>query len=152
MKAPNGRLSGDSSAQAHRHMGVFGRMLPPNLFCALPNFVVLRKICFKRMIKTKIFPPKMYFVHQTLKRGFGRSSAKMVSAIRIFCFKGHSAWRCRITSKTFFYKSPLEGPGKHFRGSRVGLLRHCKETPQIKSSNKEAPPKDKLLVSARASI
>jgi len=29
----------------------------PNIFCVSPNFVVLRKICFKHMIKTKIFPP-----------------------------------------------------------------------------------------------
>jgi len=54
MKDPNGRLSGDGSAQARSHGGIRGE-LPPNLFCVAPNFVVLRKICFKHMIKTKIF-------------------------------------------------------------------------------------------------
>jgi len=29
----------------------------PQIFCDLPNFDVLRKICSKHMIKTKIFPP-----------------------------------------------------------------------------------------------
>ena len=38
--------------------GIRGQ-LPPNLFCAAQNFVVLRKICFKHMIK--IFPSRMYF-------------------------------------------------------------------------------------------
>jgi len=34
MKAPNGRLSGDGSAQARRHMGVFGGSYPQILFVA----------------------------------------------------------------------------------------------------------------------
>jgi len=46
MKVPNGRLSGDGSAQARRH----GGQLPLNC-------VVLRKICLKHMIKAKIFLP-----------------------------------------------------------------------------------------------
>jgi len=29
----------------------------PKSFCATPNFVVIRKIYFKHMMKTKIFPP-----------------------------------------------------------------------------------------------
>jgi len=33
----------------------------PNLFSVPPNFVVLRKICFKHMIKIKIFAPKNSF-------------------------------------------------------------------------------------------
>ena len=33
----------------------------------------------------------MYFDPQTLKPGYGSASAKIVSAIRIFCFKGNSA-------------------------------------------------------------
>jgi len=56
----------------------------PNLFFALPNFVVLRKICFKHMIKSKIFRLKMYFAPQTLKPGYGPGYAEIVSAIRIF--------------------------------------------------------------------
>jgi len=39
---------------------------------------------------------------QTLKPGYGPDSAKIVAAIRIFCFEGHLASRCSITSKTFF--------------------------------------------------
>jgi len=44
----------------------------------------------------------MYLAPHTLKPGYGPGSAKIVSANRIFCFEGHLAWRCRITSKTFF--------------------------------------------------
>ena len=33
MKVPNGRLSGNGAAQAHRHGGIRGK-LSPNLFCA----------------------------------------------------------------------------------------------------------------------
>jgi len=44
----------------------------------------------------------MYFAPQTLKPGYVPGSAKIVSALRIFYFEGHSAWRCRTTSKTFF--------------------------------------------------
>jgi len=40
------------------------------------------------MIKTKIVPPKNVFCPPTLKPGYGPSSAKIVSAIRIFCFEG----------------------------------------------------------------
>jgi len=40
---------------------------------------------------------------QILKPGCGPGSAKIVSAIRIFCFEGHSVSRCSITSKTFSY-------------------------------------------------
>jgi len=46
----------------------------------------------------------------------------ILSAIRIFCFEGHSALRCSITSKTSFYKSPLGVPGKHLGGAELG---HC---------------------------
>ena len=80
----------------------YSREVTPNLFCVLPNFIVLPKNCFKHMIKTKIFPHKMYFLPQTLKRGYGPSSAKIVSAIRIFCFEDHSASKCSRTSKIVF--------------------------------------------------
>jgi len=36
----------------------------------------------------------MYFASQTLEPGYGPGSAKIVSAIRIFCFEGHSVRRC----------------------------------------------------------
>ena len=68
-------------------VGIRGQ-LPPNIFCAPTNFVVLRKICFKQMIKPKIFPPpKSIFCPQTLKPGYVPDSAKIMSAIRIFCLK-----------------------------------------------------------------
>jgi len=37
----------------------------------------------------------MYFAPQTLKTGYGPGSARIVSAIRIFCVEGHSAIRCK---------------------------------------------------------
>jgi len=42
----------------------YSEAVSPKLFCVLPNFVVLRKIGFKQMIKTKIF---MYNVFCTPK-------------------------------------------------------------------------------------
>jgi len=38
----------------------------------------------------------MYFAPQTLKHGYGPDSAKIVSAINVFWFEGHSASRCSI--------------------------------------------------------
>jgi len=102
MKATNGRFSGDGSVQARRHGGIRGQ-LPPNLFYAPLNFVVLRKICFKHIIKTKIFPPKMYFSPQTLKLGYGPGSDKIVSEVRICCIEDHSASRyTQHNVKNFF--------------------------------------------------
>jgi len=57
MELCNGRLSGDGSVLARRHRGHSGT----KTFCASPNFVVLRKICFKHMIKTKIYLFKNVF-------------------------------------------------------------------------------------------
>jgi len=54
MKAPNGRLSGDGSAQARRHGGYSGAVALQSFLCP-PNFVVLRKICFKHMITINVF-------------------------------------------------------------------------------------------------
>ena len=65
-EGPNGRLSGDGSARARRHGGHSGAVTPISC-CALPNFVVLRKICFKHMIKTKIFPLKNVFFPPNLR-------------------------------------------------------------------------------------
>ena len=101
------------------------KQFSPNLFCAPTNFVVLRKICFKRIITTNLSPLKMYFLPQILKPGYGPGSAKIVSAIRIFCFEGHSASRCRKSRKVFFYKSPIGDPCKHFVGGTAGLLWYC---------------------------
>ena len=56
MKVSNIRLSGDGSAQARRHEGHSGAVTSKSCLCP-PNFVVLRKMRFKHMIKTKIFPP-----------------------------------------------------------------------------------------------
>jgi len=58
----------------------------------------------------------MYFSPQTLKPGYGPDSAKIVSEIKVFCFEGHSASRCSITSKYFFYKSSSGGPLCAFGG------------------------------------
>ena len=58
----------------------------------------------------------MYFNPQTFKPNYGPGCAKIVSAIKVFWFEGHSAWRCSITSKTVFYKSPLGGPCMHLGG------------------------------------
>ena len=88
--------------------GVRGQ-LPPNLFCALQLFFCSEIfVCFI-WYKQKSFPPKNDFPPKALQPGYVRDSDKIVSAIRIFCFEGHSASRCSITSKTFFYKSPLGG-------------------------------------------
>jgi len=43
----------------------------------------------------------MYVSPPTLKPGYGSGSAKIVSAIRIFCLEGHLPSRCSIT-KLFF--------------------------------------------------
>jgi len=51
-EGPNGRLSGDGSAQARRHKSIRGKL--PQFFFEPPNFVVLRNICFEHMIKIKI--------------------------------------------------------------------------------------------------
>jgi len=68
-EAHHWKTSGDGSAQARRHVGNSGASLSKS-FCTAPKFVVLRKICFKRMIK-KYFPPKNVFCLQTLKPGYG---------------------------------------------------------------------------------
>ena len=59
--------------------------------------------------KQKYFPSENVFFPKIIKAGYGPDSAKIVSTIRIFCFQGHSASRCSITLKTFFYKPPLGG-------------------------------------------
>jgi len=56
---------GEGSAQASRHGGHSGA-LTPNLFMH-PEILVLRKIGYKHMIKTNIYPQKMYFVPPNLK-------------------------------------------------------------------------------------
>jgi len=38
----------------------------------------------------------VYFPFQTLKPGYGPDSVKIVLAIKVFCFEGHSASRCNI--------------------------------------------------------
>jgi len=48
------------------------------------------------MIKTNIYPAKNLFCPQTVQPGCKPGSAKIISAIRIFYFEGHSAWRCSV--------------------------------------------------------
>jgi len=43
--------------------------------------------------KQKYFTLTIYFAPQTSKPGYGPDSAKIVSAIRIFCYEGDSASR-----------------------------------------------------------
>jgi len=82
-------------------VGRSGAVTPKSFLCT-PNFVVLRKICFKRMIKIKIFPSQKCLLHPpTLKPGYGPGSAKIVSAIRLLCFEVHSASRCSIAKLSF---------------------------------------------------
>jgi len=116
---PKERLSGDGSVQARRHGRAFGSSYS-QIFFVPPKFSCPQKICFKHMIKNKnIFPLKMYFSPPTLKPDYGPSSAKIVSAIRIFCFERHSSARCCISSK-LFYKSPVGGSCKYFWGAELG--------------------------------
>ena len=58
------------SRQARTLGGNSGTMAT-KYFCASPNFVVTRKISFKHIIKTKIFPPETDFASKTLKPNFG---------------------------------------------------------------------------------
>ena len=64
--------------------------LPPKSFLLPPNFLFSEKSVLN-VQKQKSFPLKMYLVPKTLKPDWGPSSAKIVSAIRIVCFEGHSA-------------------------------------------------------------
>jgi len=65
---------------------------PKYLFTPL-NFVVLRQNLLKHVIKTKYFLKIEFAPPKNLKPYYGPVSAKIVSAIRIFCFEGHSASR-----------------------------------------------------------
>ena len=55
MKVPKGRLSGDGFPSPADTGGIPGQLA--QISFVPPNFVVLRKICLKHMIKIKIFPP-----------------------------------------------------------------------------------------------
>ena len=101
MKAPIGRLSSDGLPMPADAVGHAGAVAPKS-FLWPPNFVVLSKICFKHLIKIKIFPHKNVFPPpQTLKPGYGPGSAKIVSVIRIFQYETYSASRCSITQLFF---------------------------------------------------
>jgi len=58
MKAPNGRLSGNSSAQARRHGGHSGAVTPKYFLCH-PKFCCVKKNLFS--------PLKLYFAPTSLK-------------------------------------------------------------------------------------
>jgi len=97
MKAPNGRLLATVLSRLADTGGDSGAVTPKS-FLRPQKFLLLRKTFFKHMIKTKCFPTKNVFcLPQTLKPGYGPVCAKIVSAIRIFCFEGHSSSRCSIT-------------------------------------------------------
>jgi len=98
MKAPNGKLSGDGSVQGRRHEGHLGPVTPQIFFVSI-KFCCGQKNLFETYDKSKIIFPKYVDLScpQTLKPGYGPGSAKIVSAIRIFCFEGHTSSRCSIT-------------------------------------------------------
>jgi len=67
-------------------------------------FVSIRSCCgqknlFETYDKNKNIFPKYVGLScpQTSKPGYGSGSAKIMSAIRIFCFEDHTASRCSIT-------------------------------------------------------
>ena len=108
-EGPDGRLSGDSSAQARRHGGHLGAVTPKSFLWSC-KFCCAQKNLFQTHDKKKNLLPKNVFP-PNLKPGFGPGSAKIVSAIRIFCFEGHSVSRCSITSNIFLYittRGPLQ--------------------------------------------
>ena len=116
-QAPRRERYRSLAAEGHVRIGlnIWGR-LPLKLILSPPNFVVLRKICFKHMIKTKSPPPKKVFCQpQTLKPGYGPGSAEIVSAIRMLCFEGHSASRCR-THERGVQPGRRTGAHKNLRG------------------------------------
>jgi len=52
-------------------MGGIRGQCPPNFFCASPDFLVPRKICFKNLIKQNRSPLKCILPLQTSKPGYG---------------------------------------------------------------------------------
>ena len=61
MKAPNGRLSGDGSAQARRQ-GAHSGAVTPKYFLCLPKFCCAQKNLFQTYDKNlNLSPLKMYF-------------------------------------------------------------------------------------------
>jgi len=100
------------------HLGA----ITPKYFLCPPIFVVVRKICFKHMIKIKIFPPKNVFSPQTLKPGYGPVQPKLCLQLEYFVLK--SIRPRDVAYHNFFYKPPLGSPCKHFGEPRAGLIRH----------------------------
>jgi len=101
MKDPNGRHYGDGSALARRHGGAFGGSYT-QIFLVPSEILLYSEKLVLNMTNQKSFPPEMYFTPKTENHGYGPGSAIIVSAIKVFCFEGHLASRCSITSKTFF--------------------------------------------------
>ena len=71
--------------------GHSGKVSPKSFLC-LPQIL----LCSETLIlnvwwKQKPFPPLTYFAPQILKPNYGPGSAKILSAIKIICFEGHSA-------------------------------------------------------------
>jgi len=87
MKAPSGRLSGNSSSQACRHGGAFGDSYP-QIFFVPPNFAVLSKNCFKHMINSKIFPQNKFILPpQNWNLATGLVLPKLCLQLEYFVFK-----------------------------------------------------------------
>ena len=81
MKAYNGRLSGDCSAQARKH-GVHSWTVTTKSFLFHPRFCCLQKTLFWTCDKNKNISSLKWILRPfTLKAGYGSGSAKILSAI-----------------------------------------------------------------------
>ena len=69
--------------------------LPPNLFCS-PQIL----LCSEKL--KSVAPKNVSCLPKPQNLAAGPVLPKLCSAIRIFCFEGHLAPRCSITSKYFF--------------------------------------------------
>jgi len=124
MKVLNRRLSGDSSAQARGHGEHSGAVTPKSFLCP-PNFVVLKKICFKRIIKIKIFPLKKYILPpKSQNLATGLVLPNLCLQLECFVLKSIRPRDVALGLHNIFYKPPLGGPLEAFWGGRVGLIRH----------------------------
>ena len=95
MKVPNGRLSGDGSAQTRRY-GQYLEAFNTKFFVPLQILLCSENFVWNIWQNRNSFPLKFILPHQTYKPDYGPGSAEIVSAIRIFCFEGHSASRCTV--------------------------------------------------------
>jgi len=102
MKVPNGILYVDGSAQARTHGAIREQL--PQIFFFTPQILLCSEKAVLNMLYDKnknLSPKNVLDLPPILKPGYGPGSTKIVSAIRLFCFEGHSASKCSTTSTTF---------------------------------------------------